>query len=227
MGRATKVGTFVLLLGACAGSARALQVVDFTYESIPVGPGIPQAAQVQIVGGPNLVRFPGSSTGFDFRITGSTSHPSLIGMLGRINEPTNAFTIINVAGVFASVTGVGQFEIFDGTKTLSASVAFPDLLRFGTNTLALYTSNVVSNISNVSYTGTDPALLLMTQTLTNVTRVDATFTASLNALVANGANHASGYRGSFFAANVIPEPNAVLGLALGLPVLMRRKRAAV
>ncbi len=118
------------------------------------------------------IRFPGDGTfafrhsadtgyaGSDFEITnqdGFTLPDDLLALQGQLNGTFTIGPITTSGGVStASVTGIGDFYIFDGTDMFSAKVHWVDMVQNGTGNLLNTTGTV--NLTSFAYTGSNASL---------------------------------------------------------------------
>lgn len=195
------------LIFACAAPAQNASV-NFTS----VG-----TAEIAFDGASSEIGFtPDSKTGFDFQVASS----NISGLVGDLGDIVGSFKMGPVYTLAlgpldvqeAMVTGTGALTISDGTPQLfSASVTWNAVTVFGTG--GILDAIGEPNLSNFTYHGSNPALLLLSQQ--TIGMVSATFQfvppVSLTDLADGNSNNSTTFSGSFEA---IPEPGytaAILG----------------
>jgi hypothetical protein len=210
---AAVVGVVVSLAGGMRSASAQEYSFDFSSNLL---------AFITFLGDPTrLITFPGRT--FDFTITNS-SDGLLDGLQGNID--TIGFSvgpiISPIAGVdYATVTGTGEFSIFDGTNTLTADITFREVYTVLTSVGLSYGTSI--NIGNFNYSGTNAGLQRVANSLETDDPLSPTVTISsqfvpprsLSQLMAR-KDSSSSYSGSFYSAAPIPEPSTYAMLAVGL-----------
>jgi hypothetical protein len=191
--------------------------------------------------------FPDS--GYDFTVTsvdGGTG--ATVGLHGQLvgTFTIGSITSSNIGGIIyqtATVSGSGTFNILDGSNTLVASLAWPDIntLKYSTanSTGTLNFGSIANLVVSDSYQtlgGLNPDLLFLVDNSPATITLTFTFLGtnkgkSLSDLMTQSA--ATGYSGNVsadFTAFPVPAPATLLLLGTGLVGLMglryRRKRKA-
>lgn len=164
-----------------------------------------------------------NTTGTDFWITNSTFGLAQ-GDLCTLTNTNYTFQgpYSTEAGGTATVTGTGDLTIYDnylGGGNLTATVLWEKIETNASGSYAYLNDKLLFNVTNVSYSGSNPDLLAFP----NKATLSWTANGDLDTLGTNGHVDSVGYSGTF--TTVPLPPDAVLfgtGL-LGLVVLRRRK----
>lgn len=222
----TKVGALALLLGAFASPAQAAFEIpiDFTLLSEPVAPGVATAAAVRVIGDSagGVVHFPDAANARDFRIL-SASDPALSGLKGTISPPSGGFGISGVAGSHGVVTGTGSFTVFDADDApLTADLQFLSIL--GVSGIYQLNPDTLVNLSNWTYTGSNPALRQIRDSGTGTLTLNWRMSGTTLALITSSGDRSATYGGSFQTTYFIPEPALLALSVLALPLTLRRNR---
>ncbi len=184
-------------------------------------PGTP-AALIRFDGGPTkTITFVDASNGFDF-VIGGPSNPALNGLKGNIGGTFSVGTITVSGGLeTAPVTGTGSFSIFDGVNTLTADLTWQNVFTFGTQ--SGLNVNGVTNLSNISYSGSNAGLIEFVNSNSHTLTLSTQFVPgkTLTQLMANGALNTNSYSGTF---NAVPEPATLAILGVGAAAVIRRRR---
>jgi len=164
------------------------------------------------------------SAGNNIVITSGTAS----GFAGGITGLFGVDTITSGGGVeSASVSGTGTLTIFDGATTLIADLTWIDIATYGT--AGILNTFGAGNLSNITYSGTNPDLVALATAGSGVDTASFQFTTPTTLTdiftTSTTVTHTS-FSGSIAA---VPVPAAVWlfgsGL-LGLAGLARRKGAA-
>jgi hypothetical protein len=206
------------LIFVCGASA---QSVDVNFSSLGT-------SEISFDGSTSQLSFaPDSTTGFDFQVASSTI-PGLVGYLGDID---GTFTIGTVHTISigplqveeAEVSGTGTLVISDGTPArFSAAIDWNSVMMFGTG--GILDAVGAPNLSDFTYHGSNPSLLLLSQQTIGFASASFQFVPpeSLTELAGGDSNNSTTYSGSFEA---IPEPRytaAILGGFMFLGILAAR-----
>lgn len=185
-------------------------------------------AVIQFIGTGDKIEFPNTTSTYDFVITTATS-PSLGGLQGNIGGTFVVGTITNVSGLeLANVTTTdGTFSVDDGSATLTADLNWVEIFVYK-GLVGGMNATGISNLSNISYSGSNIALL----DLMNGTEQTAVLTFqfspltknSLAELMMDGEVNSTSYSGSISS---VPEPSSCVLLVmanLGLMAYASRRR---
>lgn len=208
------IGAMLVLAMAPAMS----HALTFSFVSEPGSP----AAVIRFDGGPTrTITFPNASNGFDF-VIGTPSNPALNGLKGNLGGTFTVGAITSGFGVeSAPVTGTGSFSIFDGVNTLTADLVWQNVFTFGTQ--SGLNVNGVTNLSNISYSGSNAGLIEFVNSINHTLTLSTQFVPgkTLTQLMANGAVNTNSYSGTF---NAVPEPASLAILGVGAAAMIRRRR---
>jgi hypothetical protein len=175
---------------------------------------------------------PDGGSGYDFEI-GSSSLPSLVGLEGNISGTFTIGSISTFGSIQeATISGTGTFSIYDGSSSsLTGNITWATAATNANSNSTIGSLNTfdVSNISNLSYSGSNAALLELAGDATGVATVSFQFTGldPLSQLANGGTPLSSSYSGSVSA---IPEPSmsaVLMGVAAIAGVLVRRQAVRV
>ena len=178
--------------------------------------------------GDNTFRFNDVDGGFHFSITNSTSSPLLVGLTGKIQGTYTIGLVSTFFGVeTASVNGTGIFSVFDGADTFTALLDWLDIAQTGT--LGLLNTSATTNLTALTYTGTNVALLELASHMDGVVTLSFQFgvPTSLTTLRDGPGPFETSYSGSLESVTesvTIPEPGSLLLLGAGLIGLALAKR---
>jgi hypothetical protein len=208
-------GPFAFLFSVLLVGASHAQSVELDFSSLGT-------SLISFDGSGSSLSFsPDTNTGYDFQIGGS----SLTGIVGYKGNIQGNFTIGQITsfgmGMFqgqeAPVTGTGTLSISDGTSSLfTSTVSWGTVATLGTsgslNTIG------VSNLSNFSYSGSNPLLELLAAESVGTATASFQFasTTNLNDLAQGSSQSSTTFSGSLAA---IPEPGYA-AVVLGCIALM-------
>jgi len=198
----TKVLATVLTAAALACVSSAL-ANEFDYSST-------SGADI-IFNGNSTFDFTPATSSFD--ITGS---PSALanGLLGEIGGVFTIGSITTVGSISsAPVTGIGTFEIDDGTgHALIGSLNWVDITQIGSG--GLLDINAVANLTGVTYSGSNPDLLLIKaqDPLSDTLSFSFVPAVALSTLKNGPGTSQTGFSG---AINAVPDGGATLVLLGG------------
>jgi PEP-CTERM motif len=217
MKRISLLVSAALLSGTASSFA---QTVSFGYSNLA-------NEVIEFHGTPNTFEF-SNSNGRGFQIT-NADQPSLVGLKGSIGGLFTIGPITPMPGYEqATVTGAGgKFNIFDSdtsTNPLTADLTWDSVFRVGP--AGILNPDEVFNLSNFQYTGSDPTLTWLANSMkgTSVLTFQFTPSLSLTQLTADNTEHQTSYSGT--VATLIPEPSTYagcMGLAVLLGVMWRRR----
>jgi hypothetical protein len=202
--------------------ARAAIQIDFQFVSDPVPNNLSTAAKIRFNGATHTITFPeatGPTGGFDFIIAGA-SDPGLVGLKGRIDGTFVASGISNnFAALTSSVSDPGKFSITDHSGfVLAADLSFDSIQRLGT----AFSLNAegLSNLSNVSYAGTESALTSFRDGSGQSVTLSGAFipAKTLTTLLNTNAVNTTTYAGSAVAQ--VPEPSSLILMTCGVLTLV-------
>ncbi len=168
--------------------------------------------------GTGTFSFPDGATGDDILVVNGPA-----GFLGDFGNIGGTFTIgaISSCGAgcqTAPVTGLGSFSLDDGSGAVfSADLSWLSISTLGTSG-SLNTLGSV-NLSNFSYTGTDPDYLSFFSALTGVGTLSFQLAAQTSLTSLTTQAHRTSYSGSVTSSPVpvpVPEPASIALLGTGL-----------
>lgn len=200
---------------ALAPAANALNF-DFVSDGDP-------GSTIQFNGTPKTFNFAPASTGYDFVIR-TSDNASLVGLKGNFAGTFTIGSVTTIGGLqSATVTGTGQFSIFDGSTTLTADLVWNSAFSFGT--VVGLNDAALPNLSNVSYSGSNAGLMQLASEISQTATLSTQFIPgrSLTQLTTPGSFYEATYSGTY--NSVVPEPVSMIAFGAGLAaVAARRKR---
>lgn len=144
----TTIGSMLALMASLV-CGNSLSATSFSYKSLP-------GSTISFNGHGNFTFSPSSVGSDNFKITTPGAALNLLG------DTTGTFTIgsITTSGgtSTATVTGTGQFIVYDGTgHTLTANLQWDNITQFGTGDTLDDTGTV--DLTSISYSGSNSVLL--------------------------------------------------------------------
>ena len=209
-----KIKTFLAAVAVAAGVAAPGLSSGAVYR---FQGGSDVDAGITFLGDPaRTISFPNLGT-FDFVITNSADGTTT-GLKGNISgSPAFDVGLITTIGglQLAPASGSGSISVFDGSTTLTANLTFDEVTTFGTS-IGLSFSTLV-NVSNVIYSGSNPGLLQVLNSIDPSLTIAATFNPgkSLTQLMNKGAENTTSYAIAF-SGQPVPEPATMALLTVGL-----------
>jgi hypothetical protein len=221
-----QLGTLALAFGLLAcGSALYGQPVTLNFSANT-------GATIGFGGASHTFNFNPGTNGFQWNVTSESGGSSAIGLNGDIlNGPFSygAISSFNLGPIIyqtAAVSGpLGNLTIFDGSGNLTGSVNFMDVETFGPATGALNAS-VNVNLTGISYSGSNPDLLLLQAEQPAALDVSFQFVPgdTLTQLSTGTGPYTTSFSGSI---SVVPEPSTLALAGFGgiaaLAAIRRRK----
>jgi len=212
----------LLLVPIAAGTAFA----DASFQFSSFG-----SSTLTFQGTGNELYFSPDANGYDFQIS-NASIAGLNGLFGTINGTFTIGTPVASGPVQqATVSGMGTLSVYDGQSSyLTANIWWGDALTVGA--VGALNSNDNTNVSHITYTGSNTALQQFASNTSGSDVVSFQFTPpeSLMQLTQDGAVNITTYSGSLTA---VPEPGTyallIGGCSLVGTITLRRrsKRTAV
>ena len=215
--RLMKSSFLVILIAALAWITRTANAdlisCDFSSET---------DATIQFIGTGDKIEFPNTST-YDFVITTATS-PNLGGLKGNIGGTffVGPITTIGVLEMASVTTTDGTFSVDDGAATLTADLEWTDIFVYQ-ELIGGLNATGVSNLSNISYSGSNSDLLDIKngsdQTVVLTFQFSPLTKNSLAELMTDGEVNSTSYSGS---VSSVPEPSSCVLLGMGVLGLLAR-----
>jgi hypothetical protein len=209
----TNSKTSLLLLSLLWACSLRADPVTFDFSS-------PGNSQISFDGTSGSVVFSPDSLGHDFQIVDS-SLAGLVGLEGTVSStyligPITSFGLLQSA----PVSGAGILSISDGSSLFSAKLLWNDVETFGSS--GVLNTNGVTNLSNFSYSGSNPALQELANDGSGIATVSFQFIPllTLSQLASGGTPESTSFSGSaVIAAQAVPDSGDI-ALLLGLAFLI-------
>jgi hypothetical protein len=220
--KTTNLGMVALtLLGASAVTSHAQATLDLNLSPLTGSQIVFSGSSFNFsAASPGIGIGPGGSVPDQWSISsegGSANTGSAMNHVGGFAGGPFAYGPITISGISqdASVLNPGTLYIADGSGYLQGSVQFIDISTVG-SVGGLINSQVLINLMNVIYTGSNPDLQFLTANQPGT--VDLSFQFASGGLTLTGLSdgnvHSTSYSGSISAV-AVPEPSSLAMSALG------------